>query len=104
MDICEIFAQNIQIPQLKSVLSTDRHTTEGVEEERKNFLGWLKEQFRLGLQYSSQLDAWYWYKLSISFSEFDEEDIEDQNWMADIEAALDNQVSIKNYNEFGGQQ
>lgn len=104
MDICDVYAQNIQPSQLKEVLTTDKHTEKGLAEERYFFLGWLKEQYKNGLKYSSQIDAWFWYKLNISFSILDEEEFVEINWMMDIEQAFDNQVRVANYNEFGGQQ
>lgn len=75
MDICEVFALNIQPSQLKSILSTDKHNLEGFEEARRDFLGWLKEQFSFGIRYNSQCDAWFWYKLFID--EPLEEEVED---------------------------
>jgi hypothetical protein len=106
MEICEVYALNIQPSQLKAVLSTDKHNSGGFEEERMYFLGWLKEQYSLGLRYNSQVDAWFWYKLAVDVSLLEDDDEWEPDWMSRIKFALEEKVlaNQRNYSEFGGQQ
>jgi hypothetical protein len=101
--LAEVFAMNIQVAQIKDVLTTDLHTEQGIADERRNFLYWLDDKITSGERFESQVVAWDMYRLYIDFSEMEEEELE-LSWMLDLETALENQISPANYNEFGGQQ
>lgn len=103
MEIYEVYAICIQPTQLKLVLPTSLHTEKGLEDERNHFLGFLKERYRLGMRYETQMLAWEDYRLYIDFSQTDEEDLE-TSWMSEIESIFEGQARVGNYSEFGGQQ
>ena len=105
MDICEVYALNIQPNQIKKLLSTDKHNEQGIEEERQSFLFWLKEQYNLGMKYASQVDAWFWYKIEIVPLEDTEFEQEEPDWLSRLKFALEDKVlaNAANYSEFGGQ-
>ena len=86
MDICEVYALNIQPQQLKENLPATLHTKEGMEEERSNFLAWLRSQQALGYNYPDQTYAWFWYCLYYTVTEEQpDEELDQLTWSEEIE-------------------
>ena len=105
MELAQVFANNIQIGQLKKIIPQYEWSKIRFQEERDYFLWWLL-QANLGGRYkfSDQLSAWNVYKLSHEFVELDDAEEFTPSWMEEIENTLRNQFNYANYNEYRGQQ
>lgn len=95
MSIEEVYALNIQDSQIKKVLSKDKHTSEGIEQERKNFLYWLQNEHKNGFKFSDQLSAWEYYTLPYDFDFWEEEEIEELVWLEEITEIFENQAGTR---------
>lgn len=104
MTTAEVFAMNIQIPQLKAVIPQYEWGDKRFQEEKDYFLWWLNKQVNeFGYKPTDQLTAWNLYTLYHSFEEVDEEEEFTPSWMEEIENAINNAIRVGNYSEFGGQ-
>lgn len=105
LDINEVFANNIQIGQLKEVIPQYEWNDKRYKEERDYFYWWLCQPTLGGkYKFNDQLSAWNVYKLSHEFEEVDDDEEFTPSWMEEIEQAINQAVRIGNYNEYGGQQ
>lgn len=104
MTTAEVFAMNIQIPQLKAAVPQYEWTTERLEDERNYFLWWLNKQVNeFNYKLTDQLTAWNLYTLYHSFDEIDDEEEFTPSWMDEIDQAINNAVRVANYSDYGGQ-
>ena len=104
-DISRVFADNIQIGQLKEVLPMYEWTTEKYKEEREYFYWWLMQPSLGGrFHFQTQVEAWEMYKLVHQTLDFDEDEEFTPSWLEEIDNAINQAIRAANYNEYGGQQ
>jgi hypothetical protein len=105
MTTAEIFAMNIQTPQLKAVIPQYEWNEKRFQEEKDYFLWWLTNP-KLGGRYKflDQLTAWEVYALSHEIIDVDDEEEFTPSWLEEIENAINQAVRIANYSDYGGQQ
>ena len=105
MELAQVFANNIQIGQLKRVIPQYEWNEKRFEEERSYFLWWLLQPDKGGrYNFLDQVSAWETYERIHEPIEFDEEEEFTPSWMEEINNAINQAVRVANYNEFGGQQ
>ncbi len=104
MELEQVFANNIQIGQLKRVIPQYEWNEKRFQEERDYFLWWLKELGKGGrYKFTDQLSAWEAYERIHEPIEIDDEEEFTPSWLEEIENAINNAVRLGNYNEYGGQ-
>lgn len=82
MTTAEVFAMNIQIPQLKEAIPQYEWSDKRFQEERDYFLWWLNKQINeFGYKPQDQVQAWTLYTLYHSFEEMDDEEEFTPSWL-----------------------
>lgn len=116
MDVLEAYAVNVMPQDIARFIGCSITQTDKIESERKDFLTFLQEMYRIGIMFTSQVMAWDFYKLSeiifndtdgLRFAHLDMDDEEKAytiGWLEDIKRIFDSQANPRNYDEFGGQQ
>lgn len=112
MDVCEVYALNIQPCQISKRLLCAIDDEEAIKAERASFLEFLQRNEVRGRTFTSQLDAWNIYDIVTQNSTLfvtlpiPTKDEEEMFWERELEEALLERmlVKIRNYNEFGGQE
>jgi len=100
MELNQVFAQNIQIPQLKKVIPQYEWNEKRFQEEREYFFWWLN---KTGFKFADQLRAWQVYEEIHSFDEIDDEEEFTPSWLEEIDNMINQAVRVGNYTEYGGQ-
>lgn len=105
MELAQVFANNIQISQMKKVIPQYEWNEKRFQEERSYFLWWLLHP-SLGGRYNfkDQLRAWEVYALYHEIEELDDEEEFTPSWMEEIDNKIRSSIKFGNYSEFGGQQ
>ena len=102
--LAEVYASNIQIPQLKRVIPRYEWNKERFEEEKAYFLWWLKETAeRKGYRFLDQVSAWEAFERIHQINEIDEDGEFTPSWMEEINQIVNQMVKPGNYNEYMGQ-
>ena len=103
--IAEVYANNIQISQLKRIVPVYNWKPEVFEKEREAFLWWLTNPKQGGrFNFTDQVEAWDLYEKIQEPVEWDEDEEFTPSWLEEIEGEIQRAIVYGNYNDYGGQQ
>ncbi len=104
MELAQVFANNIQISQMKEIIPQYEWNEKRFQEEREYFLWWLLQPDKGGrFKFTDQLSAWNVYKLIHEPIEIEEDEEFTPSWLEEINQVINNAIRAGNYNEYGGQ-